>query len=52
MIKHKKTFGLYHWDTFDNEIILIAEKTPWKKQRLTFRNNIKVALTRRMVQTK
>lgn len=24
-IKHKKEFGVYHWDTFDNEIILIFE---------------------------
>ncbi|MCK9458247.1 MAG: hypothetical protein M0R80_01175 [Proteobacteria bacterium] len=25
MIKHKKKFGIYHWDTFDNETILIDE---------------------------
>lgn len=25
MIKHKKQFGLYHWDTFDNETILITK---------------------------
>ena len=25
MIKHKKSFGIYHWDTFDNETLLIAE---------------------------
>ena len=25
MITHKKEFGIYHWDTFDNEIILIDE---------------------------
>lgn len=25
MITHKKKFGVYHWDTFDNETLLIAE---------------------------
>lgn len=25
MIKHKKKFGVYHWDTFDNETDLIGE---------------------------
>ena len=25
MIEHKKAFGIYHWDTFDNETILIDE---------------------------
>ena len=25
MKKHTKAFGIYHWDTFDNETILIAE---------------------------
>ena len=24
-IMHKKNFGIYHWDTFDNENILIGE---------------------------
>jgi hypothetical protein len=24
-IQHKKEFGVYHWDTFDNETILIDE---------------------------
>lgn len=24
-IKHKKNYGVYHWDTFDNETILIDE---------------------------
>ena len=24
-IQHKKAFGVYHWDTFDNETILIGE---------------------------
>jgi len=24
-IQHKKEFGIYHWDTFDNETILIDE---------------------------
>jgi hypothetical protein len=24
-ISHKKNFGVYHWDTFDNETILIAD---------------------------
>lgn len=26
MISHKKQFGIYHWDTFDNTTILIDEK--------------------------
>ena len=25
MKRHTKEFGIYHWDTFDNETILIAE---------------------------
>jgi len=25
MKKHTKCFGVYHWDTFDNETMLIAE---------------------------
>lgn len=25
MIQHKKAFGIYHWDTFDNETLLIGE---------------------------
>jgi hypothetical protein len=25
MIIHKKKFGIYHWDTFDNETILVGE---------------------------
>lgn len=25
MITHKKDFGIYHWDTFDNETILVDE---------------------------
>lgn len=25
MITHKKEFGVYHWDTFDNATILISE---------------------------
>ena len=25
MITHKKKFGIYHWDTFDNETILVGE---------------------------
>lgn len=25
MITHKKKFGVYHWDTFDNETILIKD---------------------------
>ncbi len=24
-ILHAKEFGIYHWDTFDNETLLIAE---------------------------
>ena len=29
-IQHKKAFGIYHWDTFDNETILIAERASLK----------------------
>lgn len=25
MVTHKKEFGIYHWDTFDNETILVDE---------------------------
>jgi len=25
MVQHKKKFGIYHWDTFDNETLLIDE---------------------------
>jgi hypothetical protein len=25
MISHTKKFGIYHWDTFDNETLLIDE---------------------------
>jgi len=25
MINHSKNFGIYHWDTFDNETFLIDE---------------------------
>ena len=25
MITHKKAFGIYYWDTFDNETDLVAE---------------------------
>jgi len=24
-IEHTKEFGIYHWDTFDNETLLVAE---------------------------
>ena len=24
-VKHTKEFGVYHWDTFDNETILLEE---------------------------
>lgn len=24
-IMHKKNFGVYHWDTFDNETLLVGE---------------------------
>jgi len=30
-ILHKRAFGIYHWDTFDNETILIAERTELEK---------------------
>ena len=25
MITHTKEFGIYHWDTFDNETFLVGE---------------------------
>lgn len=25
MIQHEKKFGVYHWDTFDNETILVKD---------------------------
>lgn len=25
MISHKKEFGVYHWDTFDNETMLVDD---------------------------
>lgn len=31
MITHKKKFGIYHWDTFDNETILVAEANSLEK---------------------
>lgn len=31
MIQHTKAFGIYHWDTFDNETILIAEADTLEK---------------------
>lgn len=24
-IEHKKQYGIYHWDTFDNETLVIGE---------------------------
>lgn len=24
-VEHKKAFGVYHWDTFDNETFLVGE---------------------------
>jgi len=30
-IQHKKPFGIYHWDTFDNETILIDEADTLKE---------------------
>ena len=32
-ITHKRKFGIYHWDTFDNETILIAEADTFKKAK-------------------
>lgn len=31
MIKHKKEFGVYHWDTFDNETWLVDEADTFKE---------------------
>jgi hypothetical protein len=30
-IEHKKPFGIYHWDTFDNETFLISEAKTLKE---------------------
>jgi len=30
-IQHKKEFGIYHWDTFDNETFLVGEAKTLKK---------------------
>lgn len=30
-VKHKKKFGIYHWDTFDNETLLIDEANTLEK---------------------
>jgi len=38
MITHSKEFGVYHWDTFDNETILIHE-TNTLKEAQDFVNN-------------
>jgi len=32
-ISHTKNFGIYHWDTFDNETILIEEKDTLEQAR-------------------
>ena len=31
MIQHTKAFGVYHWDTFDNDTILIGESKTQKQ---------------------
>ena len=31
MKKHTKQFGIYHWDTFDNETFLVGESGTLKK---------------------
>ncbi len=33
MITHKKEFGIYHWDTFDNETLLIDEADTLKEAK-------------------
>jgi len=33
MISHKKKFGVYHWDTFDNETILVHEADTLEKAK-------------------
>lgn len=32
-IEHKKNFGIYHWDTFDNETWLIDEADTLEEAR-------------------
>lgn len=31
MITHQKAFGVYHWDTFDNETLLIGQENTLKE---------------------
>jgi len=26
VLKHQKNFGVYHWDTFDNETFFVGEE--------------------------
>ena len=58
MIKHKKKFGIYHWDTFDNSTILIDEADTYKiceekvKKRYKSRINNKGADTVEIVNLK
>ena len=33
MIEHKKNFGIYHWDTFDNVTLLIDEANTFKEAK-------------------
>ena len=46
-ISHKKNFGIYHWDTFDNVTILIDEantlKEAEKKVRERYGDRIKAS---------
>ena len=35
MITHKKEFGIYHWDIFDNETILVGEADTLVKAGVT-----------------
>ena len=30
-MKHKRAFGIYHWDTFDNETLLVDEADTLKE---------------------
>lgn len=44
-IQHKKEFGIYHWDTFDNETLLVDEadtvEQAVKKVEKRYRNRIR-----------
>lgn len=46
-ISHEKEFGIYHWDTFDNETLLVDEadtlKEAEEKVRDKYKDRIKLS---------